>query len=166
MKIPETVCFAVFLLLAALFFVAGAFSYDSVARVFPLIIGIPVAILSALQILTHLFSGTFSGLQRLDSKQVIQVNEALMAQAGALQAAGAKKGRELIYFAWAGVFVLAICVVGFLTAIPLFLTGLLYLQLKEKLWLSLIIAAAMLAIAYFGFAVLMEVQLFKGIIFD
>ncbi|MBI3060227.1 MAG: tripartite tricarboxylate transporter TctB family protein [Deltaproteobacteria bacterium] len=166
MKVPETVYFALFLLLVTLFFVVGAFSYDPVARVFPLIIGIPVAIFSSLQILTHLFPKTFSGLQRLDTKQVIQVDQVLMAQAKAVRAEGPKKGRELDYFAWTGVFVLAIYMVGFLLAIPLFLIGLLCLQLKERFWLSLVITAVMLGIAYFGFTVLMEVPLFKGIIFS
>jgi len=165
MKIPAAVYFAVFLLLATLFFIVGAFRYDFVASVFPLIIGIPVAVLLSLQILLGLFPKAFSGLQRMDSKQLIQVDETLMAQANVMQAAGPKKDRELVYFAWTAIFALAIYVAGFLIAIPLFLIGLLFLQLKEKFWLSLVVAAAMLAIAYFGFTVLMEVPLFKGIIF-
>jgi len=166
MKVPETVYFALFLLLVTLFFVIGAFSYDPVARVFPLIIGIPVAVFLVLQIFTGIFPKTFSALQRLDTKQVIQVDQVLMAQAKAVRAAGPKKGRELDYFAWTGVFVLAIYLAGFFLAIPLFLLGLLCLQLKEKFWLGVVITAVMLGVAYFGFAVLMEVPLFRGILFS
>lgn len=166
MKVPETIYFALLLLLATLFFVIGAFSYDPVARVFPLIIGVPVAVLLVLQILTRLFPKTFSALQRLDTKQVIQVDEVLMAQAKAVRAAGPKQGRELDYFAWTGIFVLAIYLVGFFLAIPFFLLGLLCLQLKERFWLSAVVTAVMLGVAYFGFAVLMEVPLFRGIFFS
>lgn len=46
------------------------------------------------------------------------------------------------------------------------LVGLLYLRLKEKLWVSLVVAAVMWVVAYVGFIQLMEVPLFKGILWD
>jgi hypothetical protein len=57
-------------------------------------------------------------------------------------------------------------VLGFYAAIGAFLIGLVYFQLKERLSLTLMITAIMLVVAYYGFAVLMEVPLFTGILFQ
>lgn len=164
MKVKGTIIFALLLLAISLFFVLGSLSYDPVARQLPLVVGIPVIVLLLLQILMQLFPKSFARLERLDSRQVIQVDQSLMAQAKAVRAPREEKGRELEYYGWIGGFLLAIYLMGYLTAIPLFLIGLLYLRLKEKLWVSLVVAAVMWAVAYIGFIQLMEVPLFKGVL--
>lgn len=158
--------FALMLLLVTLFFVIGAVSYDPLARQFPLIVGVPVALLLLLQILIQLFPKSFVGLERIDGRQVIQVDQNLMTQVKAVRALREEKGRELEFHAWTGGFLLAIYLLGFLTAIPLFLIGLLYLRLREKLWVSLVAAAVMWVVAYVGFIKWMEVPLFKGILWS
>lgn len=166
MKVKGNIVFALVLLGVTLFFVLGSFSYDPLARQLPLIVGIPVTVFLLVQILMQLFPESFSWLERMDSRQVIQVDQGLMAQAKAVRAGREKKGSELEYYVWTGAFLGAICLVGFLTAVPLFLIGLLYLRLKEKLGVSLAVAAVMWVVAYVGFIKLMEVPLFKGIVWD
>lgn len=158
--------FALMLLSVTLVFVIGAFSYDPLARQFPLIVGVPVAILLFLQILIQLFPKSLVGLERIDGRQLIQVDQNLMAQVKAARTLREEKGRELEFHAWTGGFLLAIYLLGFLTAVPLFLIGLLHLRLKEKLWVSLAAAAAMWVVAYVGFIKFMEVPLFKGILWS
>ncbi len=166
MKIKGNIIFTLALLGITLFFVLGSFGYDPLARQLPLLVGIPVGVLLVLQILMQLFPKSFSWLERMDSRQVIQVDQSLAAQAKAVRAVREEKGRELEYYVWTGLFLLAIYLVGFLTAVPLFLVGLLYLRLKEKLWVSLVVAAVMWVVGYIGFIKLMEVPLFKGILWD
>jgi len=129
-------------------------------------VGIPVVVFLILQILMQLFPEALGWLVRMDSRQVIRVDQSLAAQAKAVRATREEKGRELEFYAWTGVFLLAIYLLGFLTAVPLFLVGLLYLRLKEKLWVSLVVAAVMWVVGYIGFIKLMEVPLFKGILWD
>jgi hypothetical protein len=165
-KLPPTLGFALFLIVVTLFFVAGALNYDPVARAFPLIVGVPVLILLVLQVLMQLAPKRFAVLRKIDTRELIQVDEALVAQAKASRAEGAKRGSELRYYIWAGAFVGAIYLVGFYAAIAAFLLGLVYFQLREKFLPSLVITAIMLVVAYYGFAVLMEVPLFGGILFE
>jgi hypothetical protein len=157
---------AFFLIAVTLYFVLGALNYDPIARAFPLIIGVPVLALLILQILVQLAPRKFAALRKLDTRELIQVDEALVAQAKAVRSEAHKRGSELQYYAWAGAFVGAIYVLGFYVAIAAFLIGLVYFQLKEKLALTLVITAIMLVVAYYGFAVLMEVPLFSGILFQ
>lgn len=166
MKVKGNIVFALVLLGITLFFVLGSLSYDPLARQLPLLVGIPVTVFLVLQIFTQLFPKSFAWLERMDSRQVIQVDQSLAAQAKAVRAVREEKGRELEYYAWTGAFLLAIYLLGFLTAVPLFLVGLLYLRLKEKLWVSLVVAAVMWVVGYIGFIQLMEVPLFKGILWD
>ena len=166
MKVKGNIVFALVLLGITLFFVLGSLSYDPLARQLPLLVGIPVVVFLILQILMQLFPKSFAWLERMDSRRVIQVDQSLAAQAKAVRAAREEKGRELEFYAWTGVFLLAIYLLGFLTAVPLFLIGLLYLRLKEKLWVSLVVAAVMWVVGYLGFIQLMEVPLFKGILWD
>jgi len=166
MKVKGNIVFALVLLGITLFFVLGSLSYDPLARQLPLLVGIPVVVFLILQILMQLFPKSFAWLERMDSRRVIRVDQSLAAQAKAVRAAREEKGRELEFYAWTGVFLLAIYLLGFLTAVPLFLIGLLYLRLKEKLWVSLVVAAVMWVVGYLGFIQLMEVPLFKGILWD
>jgi hypothetical protein len=158
--------FAALLAALTLYFVAGALNYDPVARAFPLLVGVPVLVLLILQVLMALAPEKFTALRKLDTRELIQVDNALVAQAKAVRTEGPKRGSELGYYAWAGGFVVAIYLVGFYAAIAAFLLGLIHFQLKEKLVLSLVMTAIMLVIAYYGFAVLMEVPLFTGILFQ
>ena len=166
MKVKGNIVFALVLLGITLFFVLGSLSYDPLARQLPLLVGIPVVVFLILEILMQLFPKSFAWLERMDSRRVIRVDQSLAAQAKAVRAAREEKGRELEFYAWTGVFLLAIYLLGFLTAVPLFLIGLLYLRLKEKLWVSLVVAAVMWVVGYLGFIQLMEVPLFKGILWD
>jgi Tripartite tricarboxylate transporter TctB family len=166
MKVPPAVGVAIVLVVVTLYFVAGALNYDPVARAFPLIVGIPVLALLILQVLMQLAPRKFTTLRKLDTRELIQVDDVLVAQAKAVRNEGPKRGSELQYYAWAGAFVIAIYVLGFYAAIGAFLIGLVYFQLKERLSLTLMITAIMLVVAYYGFAVLMEVPLFTGILFQ
>jgi hypothetical protein len=165
-KLPPAVGVAIVLIVVTLYFVVGALRYDPVARAFPLIVGVPVLALLILQILVQLAPKKFAAVRKLDTRELIQVDEALVAQAKAVRTDAPKRGSELQYYAWAGAFVIAIYVLGFYVAIGAFLIGLVYFQLKEKLSLTLVITAIMLVVAYCGFAVLMEVPLFSGILFQ
>lgn len=164
MKGKRNVVLALILLSVTLFFVIGAFDYDPLARQFPLVVGVLVAIFLLLQILIQLLPKSFGGLEGIDKRQVIQVDQNVMAQVKATRTLREEKWRELEFHAWTGGFLLAIYLVGFLTAIPLFLIGLLYFRLGEKLWVSLVAAAVMWVVAYVGFVKLMEVRLFEGIL--
>jgi hypothetical protein len=165
-KSSAAVAFAAALAAVVLYFVGGALRYDPVARAFPVLVGIPVLILLVLQALMESFPATFSSLRKLDTRELIQVDEALIAQAKAARAEGPRRGSEFVYYAWAGAFVAAIYLIGFYAAIAAFLLGLLRVQLGERLPLSLAITAIMLVIAYYGFAVVMEVPLFTGVVLD
>ena len=164
MRLTGGLVFAVALLAVTLYFVTAGLEFDEMARQVPMIVGIPIAALLVLQIATELFPRVFARLDRADRKQVVQIDEELIAQAEATLASDENPGRSLEVHAWVGAFVLVIYAVGFLTAIPVFLTSLLYFRLKEKLWVTLLAAAAMWVVAYLGFMKLMEVPLFSGVI--
>jgi hypothetical protein len=157
---------ALVLIVFTLYFVGGALNYDPVARAFPLVVGIPVLVLLILQVLMELAPKKFGMLRKFDTRELIQVDDALVAQAKAVRADTVKRGSERQYYAWAAMFVVAIYVLGFYVAIGVFLIGLVYFQLQEKLSVALVITGIMLLVAYYGFAVLMEVPLFSGILFQ
>jgi hypothetical protein len=165
-KVPPALGIAIILIVITVYFVVGALNYDPVARAFPLIVGVPVLALLILQVLMQLAPKKFAALRKLDTRELVQVDNALVAQAKAVRTEGSKRGSELQYYAWAGGFVIAIYVIGFYAAIAAFLIGLVYFQLKEKLSLAVLISVIMLVVAYYGFAVLMEVPLFTGILFQ
>jgi hypothetical protein len=164
MRVNRDALFGLFLLAVAMFFVVGSLDYDPLARQIPLFVGIPVAVLLVVQVLSQLFPGSFAWLERSEGREVIHVDEKLLAQAEAIRAPTVQRGSALEFQAWIGGFVLAIYLAGFLVAIPIFLLGLLHLRLKEKLAVSVMAAVVMWLVAYVGFIKLMEVPLFSGVL--
>ena len=164
MKIDAGGIFAVALLAVALFFVIEGRNYDDLARQVPLTVGIPISVLLIVEIGTRLLPRAFAWLERADRRQVVQLDEEVMAKAEAAMAPSENMRTALEFHAWVGAFILAIYVIGFLIAIPLFLIALLRVRLKEKLSITIVAAVVMWLVAYFGFVKLMEVPLFAGII--
>jgi hypothetical protein len=166
MRLNRDAMFALTLLAVVLYFVVAALEYDELARQVPLIVGIPVAVLLVVQVLTQVFPGALARFERADQLRVVQVDEQLLAQAEATVEAGDGKHEELEFYGWIAGFIAAIYLFGFLTAIPLFMTAILFLRLGEGVWVAMSAAALMWMVAYLGFEKLMEVPLFTGAIWS
>ena len=123
-----------------------AYPYD--AKLFPLFIAIPTAVLAVVQI----FRETMG---RREPQTVPQEEKV------------ARKGFSRDYLAaaaWIAGLALIMCSIGLLAGLPLF--TFLYLKLHRQSWLlSIVITLAVLAVIWGGFVVGFKMPLYKGLLF-
>ena len=126
---------AIFSFLFLVFFIVFAYvakDWRLQARLYPWVIGIPMVILALVQVILDL-----KGVER--KQQDAAPVDFQFAQA-TVEPAVAKR-RAITMFAWFFGFFFGIWLLGFSLTIPLMVFGYMYIQSKEKLWLTLTLTA-------------------------
>jgi len=123
------------------------YSYE--AKLFPLLICVPVAVLLVGQILREV---------RAKVKEEAVPGEKKIATKGAL-------AKALAPPAWIAGLLLSLYLLGYLVGTPLF--TLLYLKLHGEKWLlTVIVVLAIIAVVYGGFTLGLKIPLYKGLLFS
>ena len=135
-------------------YLALAAGYPGLARLFPLVVGVPGAVLAAAQFVLDLRSRA-AGARRSEPHRA-------RGAAGALRSAAVFARQDLGVFGWAAGLVALTLVLGFGAAIPLFLGLFLRLRGKETWRLTAVLAGAGWAFVYLVFTVGMKLFLFGG----
>ena len=150
---------AIFSFLFLIFFVVFAYvakDWRLQARLYPWVIGIPMVILALVQVILDL-----KGVERKqeDSAPVdFQFAQATVEPAVA-------KRRAINMFSWFFGFFFGIWLLGFSLTIPLMVFGYMYIQSKEKLWLTLTLAAIAWLFFWSLFVKLLTLPFPDGMIF-
>ena len=138
MKVRPQVIFSLLFLIFFIVFAYVAKDWRLQARLYPWVIGIPMVILALVQVILDL-----KGVER--KQQDAAPVDFQFAQT-TVDPAVAKR-RAITMFAWFFGFFFGIWLLGFSLTIPLMVFGYMYIQSKEKLWLTLTLTA----IAWFFF---------------
>ncbi|HKX18438.1 MAG TPA: tripartite tricarboxylate transporter TctB family protein, partial [bacterium] len=135
-------------------YLALAAGYPGLARLFPLVIGVPGAVLAGAQFALDLRRRASGG----------RPTDPLCpgGAAGALRSAAVWARQDLGVFGWAAGLVALTLALGFGAAIPLFLGLFLRLRGKETWRLTAVLAGAGWAFVYLVFTVGMKLFLFGG----
>ena len=139
MRISGAALFGMALAALAAFAVYKALSWPPKAALFPLVMGIPLLVLSLAQVIVEL-------------RQPPVVTDGWR--------------RPLVVFAWMGVFIALVLLAGFSAAVPLFVFGYLMLESRERWWLSVILAAAAWGFFHLLFERLLHFPFDAGLIRD
>ena len=137
-------------------YLGTAFSYPGLARLMPLVVGIPGLMLAGAQLVLDVQAGARAARAAAPRARI--------ATAGAL-AAAARWVRELGVLWWAAGLVGLTLAFGFSASIPVFLAAFLRLRGKESWPVTVALAGTGWAFVYLVFTVGMKVFLFKGFVF-
>lgn len=129
------------MLLVFLFFVSQAIFFTAAARMMPLLVGVPGAIMSFCQLIIELKTTD----HETDGSPMFS-------------------GRELNIIAWLAAFIIGIVALGFAFGASPVVTGYLYFVAKERLQTALIAGLFCFAFMYGLFERLMNMQLFEGLL--
>jgi len=150
---------AIFSFVFLIFFIVFAYlakDWRMQARLYPWVIGIPMLILAIVQV--------FFDLKGIERKQEDAAPVDFQFAQTAVEPAVARR-RAIIMFTWFFGFFLAIWLIGFSLTIPLMVFGYMYVQSKEKLWLSLTLTAIAWVFFYSLFVRLLTLPFPDGMIF-
>ena len=141
MRINGRIITSLIMLLVFLFFVCQAIFFTPAARMMPLLIGVPGAIISFCQVIIELKTGD----RETDGSPMFS-------------------GRELSIIAWLAAFIIGIAALGFAFGSSPVVTGYLYFVAKERLRTALIAGIFCFVFMYGLFERLMNMQLFEGLL--
>lgn len=129
-----------FLVIFSAAVIVAQVNYPAEAASMPLIIGGIGAALSLLQVIVELRASRGAYEEQIDLRKDVPI------------------------YLWVWSFVGAVVAFGFVIAAPLMLFGYLKFRSRESWWLSLILAASVLALLYGLFQVALGVPLFEGLV--
>jgi Tripartite tricarboxylate transporter TctB family len=138
-RISGAAVFSLALAALAAFAVYKALSWPPKAALFPLVMGIPLLVLTVAQVIAELRQPA---------------------------AAGAGARRALVIFAWMAVFVVLVLLAGFPATVPVFVFAYLVLESRERWWLSVLLAAAAWGFFHLLFERLLHFPFEAGLIQD
>ncbi|MDB5974757.1 MAG: tripartite tricarboxylate transporter TctB family protein [Nevskia sp.] len=129
-----------FLVIFSAAVIVAQVNYPAEAASMPLIIGGIGAALSLLQVIVELRASRGAYEEQIDLR------------------------KDMPIYLWVWSFVGAVVAFGFVIAAPLMLFGYLKFRSRESWWLSLILAASVLALLYGLFQIALGVPLFEGLV--
>ncbi len=150
---------AIFSFVFLIFFIVFAYlakDWRLQARLYPWVIGIPMVILAFIQVIFDL-----KGIER---KQEDAAPVDFQFSQTAVEPAVARR-RAINMFSWFFGFFFGVWLLGFSLTIPLMVFGYMYIQSKEKLWLSLTLTAIAWVFFYALFVRLLTLPFPDGMIF-
>ena len=153
MRNRASLILSVFLMLVSGAAVYFALDWPIKAKLFPLVIAIPVFCLSALEVAWTLLKPESEGAEM----------EFQLSDQG--KDGGAAR-RTLIAVAWMAGFFLAIVLIGFQAAIPLLVLAYLRLQGRESWGLSIVFALSVWAVVYLVFDWLLHLPFPAGLLLE
>lgn len=152
------------LVLFALGYVWQGFSYSRTPRLFPLMVGIPMLLLTAFQTVIDFFphlSRKYAEMGTIDAEML-----AGRAKDEVKEEDPKRTQKELEAFLWLGLAVALIMVLGIFWAIPLFIFVFLKLRYSRGWFLSLGLPLGTLVTMYLLFIKLFQIPLYKGWFFE
>jgi hypothetical protein len=141
MRINGRIITSLIMLLVFLFFVCQAIFFTPAARMMPMLIGVPGAIISFCQVIIELKTGD----RETDGSPLFS-------------------GRELSILAWLAAFIIGIAALGFAFGSSPVVAGYLYFVAKERLRTALVAGIFCFVFMYGLFERLMNMQLFEGLL--
>ena len=174
MKLKGDTVFGILMLAAITMFVCYSLRYSPTARLVPLIIGIPGLVFMILQLMIDNLPGVSKRVGKLGSKkdlfgaEQIRAREKGPGEAGAVEKAPSVPQRRIpegIMFVWIISFVVLIYLFGYLVAIPALVFSFLKFRAGASWAFSILSAVLMEAVVYAGFVILLNVSLYKGLVF-
>lgn len=174
MKLKGDSIFGILMLGAITMFVFYSLRYSPTARLVPLIIGIPGLVFMILQLMIDNLPGVSKRLGKLGSKKdLFGAGQIRVKEREAGETAGVKKVLppaqrripEGIMFIWIISFVVLICLFGYLVAIPALVFSFLKFRARASWSFSILGAVMMEVVVYVGFITLLNVSLYKGLLF-
>jgi len=140
--------FALIILAIVGLMIVTSLGYSRDAKLFPLMIAIPIAALAVAQIASEVWTKT-------EPKEMAQEKKVVTRDV---------LRNYLVAPAWIAALLLITYLVGLLAGFLLF--TFLYLRLHRQSWLlSIIVTLVMAAVIYGGFAIAFQVPLYKGVLF-
>lgn len=152
--------FSLSLMLLIAWFVGEAAQFGPMARRIPLIVSIPVLVLSILQVITEVRAG---GRRKVDAVDFFGLEKAQKEKREA-EGEGSKRRREWRMAAWVLAFLGLTYLAGFIVSIALFTLS--YFRLDNRVgWgKSILIAVVTTVSIYVLFIVLLKVPFYRGIL--
>jgi len=174
MKLKGDIIFGILMLVAITMFVSYSLGYSPTARLVPLIIGIPGLVFMILQLIIDSLPGVSRRLGMLGIKKgLFGAAEIRAREKRAREDASLKKVLpparrripEAIMFVWIVSFVALIYLFGYLVAVPVFVFSFLKFRAGAS-WVFCILGAVLMeVVVYAGFVILLNVFLYKGLLF-
>lgn len=174
MKLKGDIIFGILMLVTITMFVSYSLGYSPSTRLVPLIIAVPGLVFMILQLIIDSLPGVSRRLGRLGmNKDLFGAEEIRVREKGAAEAAGIKKALapartripEAIMFVWIVWFVALIYLFGYLVAVPVFVFSFLKFRAGASWVFSILGAVLMEVVVYAGFVILLNVFLYKGLLF-
>ncbi len=156
MKVRPQAIFSFVFLIFFIVFAYVAKDWRLQARLYPWVIGIPMVVLAIIQVIFDL-----KGIER---KQEDAAPVDFQFSQPTLEPAVARR-RAINMFSWFFGFFFGVWLLGFSLTIPLMVFGYMYIQSKEKLWLSLTLTAIAWVCFYALFVRLLTLPFPEGTIF-
>ena len=153
----------IFLLIFSIGYVLIALNYSRTPRTFPLMVGIPMIVLTVFQTLIDFFpnvSRKYSDLGALDAEMI--------SSKGKIPKKEEDRNRyqkELEIFLWLAVAIGLIMLIGIQFGMPIFIFIFLKYRYAQGWKLSLSLPLGTLAVMYFVFTKVLYIPLYKGMFF-
>lgn len=141
MRLSGAALFSVGLAVVAAYAVYAALRWPPKAALFPLTMGIPLLVLALVQTVLELRDPPPSG-------------------------SPAARRRTFVVFAWMGTFIVLVLLAGFPIAVPIFVFSYLAMESRERLGLSIALAAAAWGVFHLLFERLLHFPFETGLIRD
>ncbi|MFC1945477.1 tripartite tricarboxylate transporter TctB family protein [Chloroflexota bacterium] len=159
--------FTLMVLVIVLAGIVTSFSYKAEARIVPLAVCIPTALLCILVLLSERYPKLISNfdVSLTDFAQGDSEVESRFKKTGKQSGERPSTKKVLISYGWICVFFILIFLVGYIIAIPV--AAFLYLKFYwRKGWLKTLVVSLVLGgLVYGGFEILMKADMFEGILF-
>lgn len=153
----------IFLFIVSVGYVLLAMNYSQTPRTFPLMVGVPMIILTGFQTLIDFFPGLskkYSDLGALDAERIYDKAKVLKKEKDPNH-----YKKELEIFLWLAVAVGLILLTGILYGMPLFIFIFLKYRYAQEWKLSLGLPLGTLIMMYFVFERVLSIRLYKGMFF-
>lgn len=157
MKVRPQAIFSFVFLIFLIVFVYYAKDWRLQARLYPWVIGIPMVILAIVQVILDL-----KGIERKQKDAAAPVD--FQFSQPTVEPAVARR-RAINMFSWFFGFFFGVWLLGFSLMIPLIVFGYMYIQSKEKLWLSLTLTAIAWVFFWALFVKVLTLPFPEGLIF-
>ena len=155
--------FECFLLGVAIFFIVEALGYNARARLVPLLVGVPTALLIAFQIAVDHVPG-FERFAPAQVKPGFVDRDGIATPGAAALPADEVRRRELTALGWVLGLGVALTLFGFYIVLPLFLVGFLRFVAGIGWGRTLLSTAVAIGILYSAFVWFLRVDLYPGLV--
>lgn len=155
-KISPTALFLIgVLIVMAVFFVTSLAYSDPKVKLMPAITSGFTIVLSLIALVKDLRTGSKGSMPTDDDGDVVEDEQILNTPLIAYFKA----------FLWFVVLIALVCIVGFIIAIPIWMTAYLWKQ-GYRWWTSLLLGMGLVVIIYLAFTVLFQVELYPGVVLE